>query len=52
VPPRRRQVAPDVSARIRSRMDRVGDVDLASQDVLVEIIQVLEMETPGSDHWV
>jgi len=33
-------------------MDRVGDVDLASQDVLVEIIQVLEMETPGSDHWV
>jgi hypothetical protein len=33
-------------------MDRVGDVDLASQDVLVEIIQVLETETPGSDHWV
>jgi len=33
-------------------MDRVGDVDLASQDVLVEIIRVLETETPGSDHWV
>jgi len=42
----------DVSARIRSRMDRVGDVDLASQDVLVEIIRVRKTETPGSDHWV
>ena len=25
-------------------MDRVGDVDLASQDVLVEIIRVLEKQ--------
>jgi starvation-inducible DNA-binding protein len=34
----------DVSARIRSRMDRVGDLDLASQDVLVEVIRVLEKQ--------
>jgi starvation-inducible DNA-binding protein len=34
----------DVSARIRSRIDRVGDLDLASQDVLVEVIRVLEKQ--------
>lgn len=34
----------DVSERIRARMDRLGDVDLASQDVLVEVIRELEKQ--------
>jgi starvation-inducible DNA-binding protein len=34
----------DVSERIRSRMDRLGDLDLASQDVLVEVVRELEKQ--------
>ena len=32
----------DVTERIRGRMDRLGDLDLASQDVLVEVVRELE----------
>jgi starvation-inducible DNA-binding protein len=34
----------DVTERIRSRMDRLGELDLASQDVLVEIVRELEKQ--------
>jgi starvation-inducible DNA-binding protein len=34
----------DVCEQIRARMDRLGDLDLASQDVLVEIIRELEKQ--------
>src|SRR5262245_55970520 len=34
----------DVTARIRSRMDRLGELDLASQDVLVEVVRELEKQ--------
>jgi starvation-inducible DNA-binding protein len=34
----------DVTERIRSRMDRLGQVDLASQDVLVEVVRELEKQ--------
>ena len=34
----------DVTERIRARMDRLGDLDLASQDVLVEVIRELEKQ--------
>jgi starvation-inducible DNA-binding protein len=34
----------DVTERIRSRMDRLGEIDLASQDVLVEVIRDLEKQ--------
>ena len=34
----------DVTERIRARMDRLGDVDLASQDVLVEVVRELEKQ--------
>ena len=34
----------DVTERIRSRMDRLGEIDLASQDVLVEVIRELEKQ--------
>jgi starvation-inducible DNA-binding protein len=34
----------DVSERIRSRMDRLGEIDLASQDVLIEVIRDLEKQ--------
>jgi starvation-inducible DNA-binding protein len=34
----------DISERIRARMDRLGDLDLASQDVLVEVIRELEKQ--------
>jgi len=34
----------DVSERIRARMDRLGDLDLASQDVLVEVVRELEKQ--------
>ena len=32
----------DVSERIRARMDRLGEQDIASQDVLVDVIRALE----------
>jgi starvation-inducible DNA-binding protein len=34
----------DVTERIRGRMDRLGEVDLASQDVLIEVIRELEKQ--------
>jgi starvation-inducible DNA-binding protein len=34
----------DVSERIRSRMDRLGEIDLASQDVLIEVVRELEKQ--------
>jgi starvation-inducible DNA-binding protein len=34
----------DVSERIRGRMDRLGELDLASQDVLVEVVRELEKQ--------
>ena len=32
----------EVSELVRVRMDRLGDLDLASQDVLVEVVRLLE----------
>jgi starvation-inducible DNA-binding protein len=34
----------DVVERIRERMERLGDLDLASQDVLIEVLRVLEQQ--------
>ena len=34
----------DVSERIRARMDRLGELDLASQDVLIEVTRELEKQ--------
>jgi starvation-inducible DNA-binding protein len=34
----------DVTERIRSRMDRLGELDLVSQDVLVEVVRDLEKQ--------
>jgi len=34
----------DVAERIRGRMDRLGEIDLASQDVLVEVVRELEKQ--------
>jgi starvation-inducible DNA-binding protein len=34
----------EVTERIRSRMDRLGEIDVASQDVLVEVIRELEKQ--------
>jgi starvation-inducible DNA-binding protein len=34
----------DVTERIRGRMDRLGEVDLASQDVLIEVVRDLEKQ--------
>jgi starvation-inducible DNA-binding protein len=34
----------DVTERIRGRMDRLGDLDLASQDVLIEVVRELEKQ--------
>jgi starvation-inducible DNA-binding protein len=34
----------DVSERIRSRMERLGELDLVSQDILIEIIRELEKQ--------
>jgi starvation-inducible DNA-binding protein len=34
----------DVTERIRTRMDRLGEIDLASQDVLIEAIRELEKQ--------
>jgi starvation-inducible DNA-binding protein len=33
-----------VTERIRARMDRLGDLDLVSQDVLVEVVRELEKQ--------
>ena len=32
----------EVSDRVRGRLERVGDLDLASQDVLIEVLRALE----------
>jgi starvation-inducible DNA-binding protein len=34
----------DVTERIRARMDRLAEIDLASQDVLVEVVRELEKQ--------
>jgi starvation-inducible DNA-binding protein len=34
----------DVDERIRSRMERLGELDLASQDVLIEVVRELEKQ--------
>jgi starvation-inducible DNA-binding protein len=34
----------DVSERVRTRMDRLGELDLASQDVLIEVVRALEQQ--------
>jgi starvation-inducible DNA-binding protein len=34
----------DVSERVRSRMNRLGELDVASQDVLVEVVRDLEQQ--------
>ena len=34
----------DVSERVRERMDRLGEIDAASQDVLVEVVRALEKQ--------
>jgi len=34
----------DVGERIRERMDRLGELDAASQDVLVEVVRALEQQ--------
>ena len=34
----------EVSERARERMSRLGDVDLASQDVLIEVVRELEQQ--------
>jgi len=38
-----RRVA-DVSERIRARMDRIGDLDLVSQDLLISVVGALEQQ--------
>jgi len=34
----------DVAERIRGRMDRLGELDAASQDVLIEVVRELEQQ--------
>jgi starvation-inducible DNA-binding protein len=34
----------DVSERVRKRMDRLGELDAASQDVLIEVVRALEQQ--------
>ena len=34
----------DVTERIRSRMDRLGEIDLVSQDVLIDVVRDLEKQ--------
>ncbi len=34
----------DVAERIRERMDRMGEIDAASQDVLIEVVRALEQQ--------
>jgi starvation-inducible DNA-binding protein len=33
-----------VAARVRARLERVGEIDLASQDVLIEVVRDLEKQ--------
>ena len=34
----------EVAERARERMDRLGDVDVASQDVMIEVVRALEKQ--------
>lgn len=34
----------EIVGRMRARMDRLGSVDLATQDVLIEVVRVLEQQ--------
>jgi starvation-inducible DNA-binding protein len=34
----------DVAERVRARMDRLAEIDLASQDVLIEVVRELEKQ--------
>jgi DNA-binding ferritin-like protein len=34
----------EVDERARARMDRLGDMDLASQDVLIDVVRALEQQ--------
>jgi starvation-inducible DNA-binding protein len=34
----------DISERMRGRMDRLGELDAASQDVLIEVVRALEQQ--------
>jgi starvation-inducible DNA-binding protein len=34
----------EVSERVRNRMNRIGDADLASQDMLIEVVRELEKQ--------
>ena len=34
----------DVAERVRTRMDRLGELDAASQDVLIEVLRELEKQ--------
>lgn len=34
----------EVAERVRARMDRIGDVDLVSQDVLIDVVRTLEKQ--------
>ena len=39
-----RRLLAEVSERVREQMNRLGDADLASQDVLIEVAQELEKQ--------
>ena len=39
-----RELEDTVAERIRTRMDRLGELDLASQDVLIEVVRALEQQ--------
>ena len=34
----------DVADRVRERMDRMGEIDAASEDVLIEVVRELEKQ--------
>ena len=34
----------DVADRARERMDRLGEIDAASQDVIIEVVRALEKQ--------
>jgi starvation-inducible DNA-binding protein len=34
----------EVDERVRARMDRLGEMDLASQDVLIDVVRALEQQ--------
>jgi starvation-inducible DNA-binding protein len=34
----------DIAERVRERMDRMGEIDAASQDVLIEVLRALEQQ--------